>query len=123
MIQIIIMAQVNDLISNHENMSMTTRAAARGEQTFVNTASRAFHGSFLPCTIRDTRRLRCKGQIPLLLKQRVEVQAPVKEDYQPPIDPETTAGAVTPAAGNLMHTVSQTRCSFYFKVPECSMCS
>ena len=104
--------KVNDEISNRENMSMTTRAAARGEQTSVNTASQAFHGSFLPCTIRDTRRLRCKEQIPVLLKQRMVVQAPVKEYYQPPIDPESMAGAVPPAARNLIHTVSQMRCSF-----------
>ena len=45
----------NEIVNGRNQMSMTTRAAARGEPTSVYAKSHAYYNSFLPKTIRDRR--------------------------------------------------------------------
>ena len=43
------------ITGDRQKVTMTTRSAARGKITSVYAASHAYHGSFLPWTIKDTR--------------------------------------------------------------------
>ena len=45
----------SEMVNDRNQMSMTTRAAARGEPTSVYAKSHAYYNNFLPKTIRDLR--------------------------------------------------------------------
>jgi len=45
----------SEITRDRQNMSITTRSAARGELTSIYANSQVYHGSFLPRTIGNTR--------------------------------------------------------------------
>ena len=45
----------DELMNDRANVTMTTRAAARGEPTAISALSTVYHTSFLPRTVRDVR--------------------------------------------------------------------
>lgn len=45
----------DEIIDNRNKMTITTRAATRGEPTAIYASSQLYHNSFIPRTIRDLR--------------------------------------------------------------------
>lgn len=48
-------ASYDEIVESRANVSMTTRAASRGELMSISATNRVYHNSFLPRTIRDMR--------------------------------------------------------------------
>ena len=56
-------AFISEIVNDWNQMSMTTRAAAKGEPTSVYAKSHAYYNnSFLPTTIRDLKKIGLQQQ-------------------------------------------------------------